>query len=186
MRGTLVIYCRELAVLFFSPLAWILLFVSLFLNGYLFSSILSNPFNPGDVNASFEFVFGGNFLFWGLMLILAPLLTMRLLAEEAANGTLEFLRTAPVSDASVVIGKFLAGTTFMAILWSSAFLYGAVLHLSDVPPDWGRVTAIYLGSVLASGLFIAIGLATSSLSNTPLVAAFLSLMACLPRNRTHR
>lgn len=179
MRGAFVIYRRELAVLFFSPLAWILLFVSLLLNGYLFSAMFSNAFNPGDVNASFEFVFGGNLLFWGLMWMLPPLLTMRLLAEEAASGTLEFLRTAPVSDAAVVGGKFLAGTTFMALLWSSAFLYAAAIQVLAIPPDWGRVTAIWVGAVLVSGLLVAIGLVTSSLTNTPLLAAFLSMMACL-------
>lgn len=177
MRGTLVITRRELGGLFFSPLAWILLTVSLFLNGYLFSASMAATL--GDVTASLELVFGGNIFFWALMLVLAPLLTMRLLAEEASSGTLEYLRTAPVSDAAVVLGKFLAGLIFMAVLWSSIFFYAGAVQVSGTVPDWGQVFAIYVGAVLASGIFVAIGMVTSSLTNTPLLAAFLSFMACL-------
>lgn len=176
MRGTLVIYRRELAGLFFAPLAWILLLVSLWLNGVLFSGFLSGT---RDVTASLEYVFGGNYFFWLLTLLLAPLLTMRLLAEEAANGTLEYLRTAPVSDAAVVTGKFLAGTSFLALLWASCFAYALALQTWGVAPDWGQVVATYIGTVLVSALFVAIGLVTSSLTNTPLIAAFLSFMGSL-------
>ena len=48
-----------------------------------------------------------------------------------------------------------------------------------VAPDWGQVVAIYIGTVLVSALFVALGLVTSSLTNTPLIAAFLSFMGCL-------
>lgn len=176
MKGTLVIYRRELAGLFYSPLAWILLFVSLLLMGALFAQFLSFSM---DVTASLELTYGGSALFWVLTLILAPLLTMRLLAEEAANGTLEYLRTAPVSDAAVVTGKFLAGTSFLALLWASCFLYAGALHVWGTAPDWGQVVATYIGMVLVSALFVAIGLVTSSLTNTPLIAAFLSFMGSM-------
>lgn len=177
MRGTLIIFRRELAGLFAAPLAWILLFVALLLNGLLFSLVLNQT--QGDVTASLEFVFGGNFFFWALMLVLSPLLAMRLLTEEAASGTLEYLRTAPVSDAAVVTGKFLAGTAFMATLWSSLLIYAAALALWGVAPDWGQVVTIFLGSVLCSALFVAIGLVACSLTNIPLLGAFLAFMACL-------
>ncbi len=177
MKGALVIFRREIAGLFAAPLAWILLFVSLLLNGYLFSLVLSQT--QGDVTASLEFVFGGNFFFWTLMLVLTPLLAMRLLTEEAADGTLEYLCTAPVSDAAVVSGKFLAGTAFMGALWLSLPLYGAALELWGVSPDWGQVWTIFFGAVLCSALFVSIGLVACSLTNIPLLAAFLAFMACL-------
>jgi len=177
VKGTLVIFRRELAGLFAAPLAWILLFVALLLNGYLFSLVLSQT--QGDVTASLEFVFGGNFIFWALMLVLSPLLAMRLLTEEAASGTLEYLRTAPVSDAAVVLGKFLAGTGFMATLWSSLFIYAGALSIWGVSPDWGQVSAIFIGAVLSSALFVSIGLVACSLTNIPLLAAFLAFMACV-------
>jgi gliding motility-associated transport system permease protein len=182
VRSMLIIYRREIGALFATPLAWVLLFVSLLVNGYLFSQALSygpSVGAPADITAAIETVFGGNLLFWALMLVLSPLLAMRLLAEEAAGGTLEYLRTAPVSDAAVVLGKFGAGMTFMALLWGSIFIYAGGISYWGGPPDWGQVFAIYIGSVLASGVFVAISLIPSAFSSTPILAAFLSFMACL-------
>lgn len=182
MRGTLVIYRRELGSLFATPLAWSLLFVTLLLNGYLISNYFSSLASldaPVDITAALELVFGGNILFWALILVLAPLLAMRLLAEESASGTLEYLRTGPVSDAAVVLGKFLAGLSFLAILWSSLLIYAGAIHLLGGPPDWGQVIAIYVGSVLASGIFVALSLVPSALTTTPILAAFLAFIGSL-------
>ena len=179
MTGTLVVMRRELGALFFAPLAWILLFAALLLNGYVFASMLGNPLSPGDVTASLEFSFGGNLLFWGMLVVLAPLITMKLVTEETANGTLEYLRTAPVSDATVVTGKFLAGLVFMAVLWSSLPLYALAIQSQGVTPDWGQVLAIWVGTVLASGLFVALGMVASAATSTPLLGAFLAFTACL-------
>lgn len=177
MRGTFVILRRELGALFFAPLAWILLFAALLLNGYGFASMLG--YLKGDVTASLEHAFGGGFFFWALTIVLAPLLTMRLVTEESANGTLEYLRTAPVSDAAVVLGKFLAGAAFMALLWSSVLVYAGTVHLQGLVPDWGQVFAIYIGTVLVSSLFIALSMTTSTLTNSPLLGAFLSFIVSL-------
>lgn len=178
MRGTLVILRRELGALFFAPLAWILLFVALLLNGYAFASALGGL--QGDVTASLEFAFGGpGIFFWALTIVLAPLLTMRLVTEESAAGTLEYLRTAPVSDAAVVLGKFLAGATFMALLWSSIFVYAGAIHLQGLVPDWGQVLAIYVGAVLFTSLFVALTMTTSTLTDSPLLGAFLSFIVSL-------
>lgn len=177
MRGTLTIFRREFAGLFFSPLAWILLVVALFVNGVFF--YLGLTVGGGDVTSALELSLGGGWPFWALLVFLPPLLTMRLLSEEARTGTLEYLLTAPVSDAAVVVGKFLAGTSFFAILWASVLAYGVAVQHLGVPPDWGGVVGGYVGSVLASGLFVAIGLLASSLTGTPLLAAFLGFMADL-------
>jgi ABC-2 type transport system permease protein len=177
MRGTLTIFRREFASLFFSPLAWILLVVSLFVNGVFFYVALT--VGGGDVTSALELSLGGGWPFWAFLVFLPPLLTMRMLSEEARSGTLEYLLTAPVSDASVVIGKFLAATSFFAVLWSSILFYGAMVQRIGVPPDWGGVVGGYIGSVLVSGLFVAIGLLASSLTATPLLAAFLAFMADL-------
>jgi len=182
MRGTLVVYRRELGALFAGPLAWALLFVSLLLNGYMLTLLLTSRASvqaPVDITASLEMVFGQGILFWALMLVLPPLLAMRLLAEESANGTLEYLRTAPLSDAAVVLGKFLAGLTFMALLWSSIFIYSLGIQHWGAAPDWGQVVAIYIGVVLVSGIFVALSLVPSAATGTPLLAAFLSFIGCL-------
>jgi ABC-2 type transport system permease protein len=170
MRGVLTIYRRELAGLFLAPLAWIVLCGSLLLNG---SAVLSYlVYTGGDVNFTLRLMLGDGW-YWVLMAFLPPLLTMRMISEEARTGTLEFVLTAPVRDSAVVLGKALAATTFMAILWSSVVPYALGLLALGGQPDWGQVACGLAGSVLLSGLFCALGLVASALTATPLVAAFL-------------
>ena len=114
MRGCVTICRRELAGLFLSPLAWILLLVTLLLNGLFFQFYVSA--SNGDVVLALETALGGGAIFWAFMVVLTPLITMRMVSEEARDGTLEFLLTAPVSDAAVIVGKFLAATNFKAVL----------------------------------------------------------------------
>lgn len=176
MKGVATILRRELAGLFYSPLAWILLCVGLFTVGWDFTTALEKL--RGDVVAGMYYAAGGpGSMYWGVMIFLPPLLTMRMISEEARTGMLEFLQTAPVSDLAVVLGKFLAAWTFMALFWTCLLVYGATVHALGVPPDWGSVVGGYLGALAVSGLFCAIGLLCSALTGTPLVAAFLGMVA---------
>jgi ABC-2 type transport system permease protein len=169
MRGFVAIYRRELAGLFLGPLAWTLLCIALVLNGYLFLLYLRG--SGGDVDLALRFSLGESFVFWALCVLFPPLLTMRMLSEEARSGLLEYLLTAPVSDFSVICGKFAAALSFMALLWGTTFLYAGVLAFQGAPIDWGVVAAGWLGAVLCSALFCGTGLWTSSLTATPGVAA---------------
>ena len=176
MRGVATILRRELAGLFFSPLAWVLLCIGLFLVGWEFTTAIVEL--RGDVIAGMAYAAGGGgATYWGVMVFLPPLLTMRMISEEARTGMLEFLQTAPVSDFAVVLGKFLAAWIFMSLFWSCLLVYGATIHVLGVDPDWGSVVGGYLGAVSVSGLFCAIGLLCSSLTGTPLLAAFLGIIA---------
>jgi ABC-2 type transport system permease protein len=178
MRGTLVITRRELTSLFYSPLGWILLTLAVWLHGFVFTLMFRAI--GGEVGQTFQAALGGNgYMFWALLLFLPPLLTMRLFADEARSGTLEYLLTAPVGDAAVVIGKFLAGTIFMAILWASTLLFALAFQMKGINVDWVPLLGSYVGAVCVSGLFIAIGLTVSSLVDSPLIAAFMSFIACL-------
>lgn len=178
MSGTWTIYRREVAGLFFSPLAWILLLVALFLNGVFFTFVyLAGA--AGDVTLAFDLTLGGSWVFWLFLVLLPPVLAMRMLAEESRTGSLEFLLTAPVTDVAVVLGKFLAATTFLALLWSSVLVYGLAIARAGVDPDWGGVLGGFLGAVLASALFVSICLFASSLTDTPLLAVFFGFVATL-------
>jgi ABC-2 type transport system permease protein len=177
VRGALIVCRRELVGLFYSPLAWILLVVALFVNGIFFVAYLGE--SNGDVSDMLNLALGGAWPFWALLVFLPPLLAMRMVAEEARTGTLEFLLTAPVSDAAVISGKFLAATAFMSVLFGSVLLYAVAIAALGVQPDWGPVLGSYLGAVLCSALFVSISLFSSTLTNTPLVAAFLAFMANL-------
>ncbi|MEM9380259.1 MAG: ABC transporter permease [Planctomycetota bacterium] len=176
MSGTLVVARRELGGLFKAPFTWILLLVVLFLNGTLFSAFLVN--SRGNVSESLEQAMTG-LPFWVWMIFLPALLSMRLIAEETRSGTLEYLLTAPVSDAAVVVGKFAAATAFLALLWTSSLVYAVALDSVGGPPDWSAVLGTWLGTVFVSGLFVAIGMLASTLTATPLLAAFLSMVACV-------
>ncbi len=177
MTGALTIYRRELAGMFLAPLAWILLCLTLVYNGFLFTSYLAA--SGGEVNQSLMFVLGQSLPSWFLMAVLPPLITMRMISEESRSGLLEFLLTAPVSDAAVIAGKALAATTFMALVWSCVPLYALVVQLLGARPDWGVVLVGWLGAVLIAALFSGIGLVTSALSGTPVLAAFLGMLVNL-------
>jgi ABC-2 type transport system permease protein len=177
MRGLVAIYRREMAGLFFGPLAWALLSLAFFLNGYLFVLYLKG--SAGSVDLAVRLALGESWAFWALQILVPPLLTMRMVSEESRSGIIEFLLTAPISDAAVIGGKFLAATTFMALMWSSVFLYALVLVSLGIAPDLGVLLGGFLGAVLASALFSAVGLLASALTNTPVLAAFAAVLANL-------
>lgn len=174
MKGLGTIWRRELAGLFYAPLAWVLLFLVLLYQAYFFLLILVSK--GGEVNGSLTFLLGGGFPFWLLLLVLPPLLTMRMISEESRSGLLEFLLTAPVSDAAVVTGKALAATTFFGLAWSGTFLFAALVQLLGASPDWGLLVAVWLGATLASAFFCGIGLVSSAVFSTPLLAAFFAIL----------
>lgn len=175
MSGVFTIYRRELSGLFLSPLAWALLCCALIFNGFFFAVFVSG--SQGDVGQSLSFVLGGSWTFWLMVVLLPPLLTMRMFSEEARSGVLEFLLTAPVTDAAVVIGKLAAATTLMAILWSSVLVYGLIVQSLGTTPDWPPVLSGVIGATFLSAIFCALGLAISACTNTPILAAFLSILA---------
>jgi len=177
MSGLFAIWRRELAGLFLTPLAWVLLCVSLLLNGYFFLGFLQD--HGGDVDIALQWTYGGAWVFWSVIAFVPPLLTMRMISEESKSGMLEFLLTAPVSDAAVVLGKFLAATTVMAILWSSLLVYALAVQALGTSPDWSAVLGGFAGAIFASALFCGIGMLWSASVSVPLLAAFLAFVSNL-------
>jgi ABC-2 type transport system permease protein len=179
VSGVLTIYRRELAGLFVRPLACVLLVIALLFLGYVHSFLIV-PFARGDVDQAVRFGLGEGLPFWLLLMLLPPLLTMRMISEEARSGLLEFLLTAPVRDVAVVLGKLGAATTFMALMWAVVPLHALTMDwIGTVPAggvDWSAVWTGYVGAVLVSALLSAIGLAISAATATPLVAGFLSFV----------
>lgn len=174
MRGTLTIFRRELAGLFLTPLAWVLLMFAVILNGFFLVALVQA--SRGYVDDALNYLLGIGGVFWMVVVVLPPLLTMRSISEEAKSGQLEFLLTAPVTDTAVVLGKHLAVSAFMAVMWASVPLFGIVMELLGASPDWGQLAMGYVGAVLCSTLFCAVGMVASALSSTPLLAAFLGFV----------
>ena len=174
MRAVLATYLRELRAYFFSPLAWVVLFFFLLINGFIFAmivSFLNDPRAPGG--PPLELFFGGTLFFWLTLLFLGPVLTMRLLSEELRSGSIEVLMTAPVSEGEVVAGKYLAALTFYLFLWLPTLAYaGIIAYHSEV--DWGPVASGYLGILGIGALFLAVGLFASAMTRSQLVAAIVT------------
>jgi len=105
-----------------------------------------------------------------ILLLLMPLVTMRLFAEERRSGTIELLLTYPVRDGAVLAGKYLAAFALYAIMIALTLLYpGIVVYFARL--EWGPVLTGYLGLLLMGGMFIAVGVCASSLTENQIVAA---------------
>lgn len=162
--------------IFLSPLAWAVLAVVQFITGFVFINVLvdyaTNAGMGGDdtVGVS-DYVAGSLYGFATILLLLImPLMTMRLFAEERKANTLTLLTSAPVSLTEIVLGKFLGlmGFVFAILLLMSA-MPAALSWSTDL--DWGRIAAGLLGLLLLMMSFAAAGLFVSSLTREPTIAA---------------
>jgi len=170
MRRALLVARRELEAYFVSPIAYVTIAVFLFLMGYLFERILYL-----SSEATLKYVFYN--MVTVLMLVL-PLLTMRLFAEEKRSGTLELLLTSPVRDWEVVVGKYLAalGVFVLALLLTG--VYALILEVLG-SPEWGPLLSGYLGVLLFGSAVLAIGVWTSSWTRNQVIAAFTAAIIVL-------
>ena len=164
---------KELLSYFFAPMAYIVIAAFLLMNGVLFALILAALSQPGVSSAEpMRIFFGGTLFFWIFLILMAPVITMKLGAEEAKAGTLETLLTAPVSDLEVVLGKYLAALAFYVAAWLPTLLYVWVLRQYSTV-DAGPVLAGYLGVLVVGMFFLAVGLFTSMVARNQVVAAIL-------------
>jgi len=175
------IFKKEMRLYFSSPIAWVILTIFLFIAGYFFYSIFAfftlasmqsamNPAMARDLNVTDSVL---RPLFSNvsvILLLLMPLVTMRLFAEERRSGTIELLLTYPVRDGAVLIGKYLAGLTLYAMMLAATLVYPAlVAYFARV--EWGPLVTGYLGLLLMGATFLAVGIFASSLTENQIVAS---------------
>ena len=176
MKALQATFARELRAYFVSPLAYLVMFFFLLYNGIVFSaiiSVLNDPRNPGT-ERPMDNIFQG-FFFWIILSFICTVLTMRLISEELRSGSIEVLMTAPVTEAQVVVGKYLAALTFYCALWVPTLAYaGIVAHYSRV--DWGPIAGGYFGIVCLGALFLAVGVLFSALTKSQLLAAIMTFV----------
>lgn len=157
----LLVYRRELRGYFLSPIAYIVIAVFLVVMGWFFFS----PFFLNDRADLRDF-------FSLLPLILAfvvPAITMRIFAEEYRSGTFEITRTLPIPIVSVIVGKFFAALTLVAVMLLPTISYPIfVSTFGDL--DWGPVVGGYVGALLLGAAYTGIGLFASSLTKNQIVA----------------
>lgn len=177
MSGFLPILVRELRAFWVTPLAWVLTFAFLVLQGTSFVLMLEhyNQFmNVSLVEGPVQGYFASLFVPVTLLLV-CPALSMRTFAEERRSGTLEVLMTAPVSAPSVVLGKFLAAWLTYAGMWLPTLLYVIILRDTGIV-DWGVVASSYLGIGLIGAAYLAIGTLMSALTQSQLIAMILTTL----------
>ncbi len=104
-----------------------------------------------------------------VFLVIAPAITMRLLAEETKSGTIELLTTKPIKDVEIILGKFLAAWVVLGAALFPTFLYVIIMALLG-SIDIGQVISGYVGLMLMGGVFVALGVLASSLTDNQIVA----------------
>ena len=177
MRVFWVLLRRELASYFLSLTGYVIIAAITFLTGESFVQLVdalgSDPW-PMPVTQ----MFFGSFYFWMIVLLSAPVITMRLFALEKASGTFETLMTTPVGDFEVVLAKFTAAFVFYAVMWlpllACLFVVGHFTNQSGAL-DLGTVGGMYLGIFLAGAFFLSFGCLASSMTRSQMVAAMISL-----------
>jgi ABC-2 type transport system permease protein len=161
MNKVLLLTRRELSANFVSPVAYVAMALFLVISGIFFAM----SFDAGKP-AQLQNIF---YIVSFILLLVVPALTMRSLAEERGSGTIESLLTAPVTDAQVVVAKFLGCWLFYLAILAPTLLYVLVLALYS-RPDYGPILAGYLGLVLLGAMYVAIGVLASSLTRMQVIA----------------
>jgi ABC-2 type transport system permease protein len=199
MKNFWVICKKELTSYFYSPVAYVVITIFVIISGFFFYNLvvsyseltrmmMSQQYNQymGQIQLSFmESIFRPLFSNLSvIMLLMLPLLTMRLLAEEKKNGTFELLLTYPIRDTETVLGKFFACLLVFAVMIGLTLVYPLFLSTLDTMGapggiDVGPLFASYLGLLLMGGAFIAFGVLASSLTSNQIVAAVITFGALL-------
>ena len=170
MRNFGILLLKEERALFSSPIAYVLMTVFLLIMGYSFTLTLFLSHQPSLVHILFQM--------FVLFMLTAPIITMRLIAEERKLRTLEVLLTAPVSEFEIVLAKFVASMSLIALMLLLSGSYAVVLGLFG-DPDLGPVYSGYLGLLLFGTALTGVGLLASAFTSNQVIAALISLSVFL-------
>ena len=189
MTNVLAIAHKELKTYFVSPIAYVMLAVFAVVYGYFFGTVFlfferqssqmgMMGMGPQNINLHLQLIRPALMNLSVLMLFFLPLITMRTYAEEKRSGTMELLLTSPLTDPQIVIGKFLGAMGLVACLLLITLPHLLLLGLYS-NPEWKSLAIAYLGFLLMTGCFVAVGLFVSSLTSNQIVAAVATFGAFL-------
>lgn len=175
MSRVLALTRRELGSYFFAPVPYVVMFFFLLLTWFFFQLGITGE----RMVVTYTPVFSALHF---ILIFLIPLLTMNTVAEERTSNTLETLLTAPVHDWQVIAAKWMAAFCFYVAMLAPTLIYWLVLaYLGRTigKPDPGPVAAAYLGAMFLGGLYLAIGIFASSVTENSLLSAFLAFFVLL-------
>ena len=158
---------REVMAYLVSPVAYLTAFAFLVMTGLLFTQQTLVPGQESTIGPLFGTMAS-------IFVLCLPVLTMRLMADEYATGTIETLMTAPVTDAEVVLSKFLGVLAFYCLLLATTAVHITTMaKFADL--DIGVTIVSYIGLLLLGGLYAAVGIFASACTRYQLVAALLGI-----------
>ena len=187
-RNIWTITSRDFRAYFTSPMAYIVIAGFLVIMGWMFFFNLSHfnlqnlqyqQFNMGKGVSITEGIIRplyGNMNV--IFLFLVPFITMRLFAEEKKIHTIELLMTSPLSLTQIILGKFFSSFLLVLIMLVLTLVYPIVLFVTG-NPDLGPIASSYLGTLLLTSCYLAIGLVFSSMTENQIVAGALTFAAGL-------
>lgn len=192
MKKMLAIFERELKSYFVSPVAYVVIALFVTLSGIFFYLMLSSFVQrcyemdmyarqwqqmapPMNVHEWVTRPFFGNISLFALMIL--PLMTMKLFAEEKKSGTIELLQTSPITNVQLIVGKYSASFVLYMLIIAITFIYMLFLFAYG-SPEIGQILSGYLGMALLGGCYLAIGTLFSTLTDNQIIAA-VSTMAMI-------
>jgi len=161
---------KEFNTFFASPIGYLVIAVFLLING-LFLWVFKGDFNI--LNAGFSDLTSFFYLAPWFFIFLIPAITMRSFSDEIRSGTIEILKTKPLSNWQIVIGKYLGAFLLIVLALIPTVTYVYTIHKLGNPIgnlDFGSTLGSYFGLLFLAAAFTAIGLFTSTLSNNQIVA----------------
>ena len=168
MGRVFVIARREVSSLFYSPIAYFVLFLFTFVTGFFFAATI---FIPGQLTEIRGLV---SFSRYSLFFIV-PGITMALMADEYRSGRIEMLRTSPLTELDLLLGKYLGALMFYILVVACTLVY-VLLLLVWGRPDWGQLIACYVGLLLMGMMYVAVGLFFSTCTQNQIVAYLSTLL----------
>lgn len=176
MRNIWTIAKREYNHYFISPLAYVVAFIILMPLGIYFAVIVFATSQQAFSGAPPPDISPITWLFCFLLVFTTPVLTMRLISDEARMGTLELLLTAPIRDFELVVGKWLSAFLFILTILAITLVFPLILHFMLVSPgiDQKLFLSAYLGVILVAGAFLALGVGISAIFTNQFAAFFVT------------
>ncbi len=171
-----VIIKKELFSFFASPIGYMAIGVFIVINS-LFLWIFQNDFNI--LQAGFADLSSFFYLIPWVFIFLIPAITMKMIADEYRLGTIEILKTKPISIWNIVLGKYLAALilVIISLLLTTVYIYSIYALANPIGNiDFGAIIGSYFGLILLASTFTAIGIFTSSLSQNQMIAFILAVV----------
>lgn len=163
------IFKKEFKSYFNSPIAYVMIGLFIFISSLIFYMNLAS--------ATADYNFNLNYMALVLVLII-PILTMKILADERKSGTEVLLITSPASLTSIVVGKYLAAFGVFLVMTAITFIYPIILAVLGEPAI-SEIVGGYIGFILLGAAFIAFGVFASSLTESQIIAAIVSVVGLL-------